>query len=77
VVALGRIGDVRAIEPLVAVLKDSDFRVRKSAAKALYLLKWQPANDTQRAVSAGNGRVQAGNVQVQQNQQSMNAVGQA
>ncbi|MGH9838914.1 MAG: HEAT repeat domain-containing protein [Blastocatellia bacterium] len=50
--ALGEIGDARAVEPLVAVLKDSDSGVRQVAAWALRSLKWQPANDTQRAALA-------------------------
>jgi HEAT repeat protein len=33
--ALGRIGDERAVEPLIAAMKDSDPRVRKKAAWAL------------------------------------------
>jgi HEAT repeat protein len=33
--ALGAIGDLRAIEPLVAVLKDRDHYLRKAAAKSL------------------------------------------
>jgi HEAT repeat protein len=34
-VALGKIGDAKAVEPLVAVLKDGDYHVRWSAAEAL------------------------------------------
>jgi len=33
--ALGRIGDSRAVEPLIAALKDEDFLVRGAAAQAL------------------------------------------
>ena len=33
--ALGKIGDVRAVEPLISVLKDSNRDVRKAAAEAL------------------------------------------
>ncbi|NVO65897.1 HEAT repeat domain-containing protein [Methanofollis tationis] len=33
--ALGRIGDERAVEPLIAAMKDPDPRVRKKAAWAL------------------------------------------
>lgn len=38
--ALGEMGDTRAVEPLVAVLKDTAF-----AADALEKLGWQPTND--------------------------------
>jgi HEAT repeat protein len=33
--ALGKIGDTRAVEPLIAALKDEDERVRRVAAEAL------------------------------------------
>ncbi len=32
--ALGKIGDARAVEPLIAALKDSDEDVRQAAAEA-------------------------------------------
>jgi HEAT repeat protein len=38
---LGKFGDARAVEPLVAALKDDDF-VRQAAAKALAELRWKP-----------------------------------
>jgi hypothetical protein len=41
--ALGKIGDPRAVEPLIAALKDKD--VRKAAAEALGRLGWEPAQD--------------------------------
>ncbi len=33
--ALGKIGDARAVEPLIATLEDSDVAVRWTAAQAL------------------------------------------
>jgi hypothetical protein len=36
--ALGQIGDVRAVEPLIAALKDRDWDVRRAAAQALGLI---------------------------------------
>jgi HEAT repeat protein len=47
--SLGRIGDARAVEPLVRTLDDSSQWVRKSAAKSLESLRWQPADAAQRA----------------------------
>ena len=38
---LGKIGDARALEPLITALKDTDFHVRKAAAEALETLGWQ------------------------------------
>jgi len=35
VIALGEIGDKRAVEPLIQALKDKDWNVRNSAADAL------------------------------------------
>jgi formylglycine-generating enzyme required for sulfatase activity len=47
--ALGNIGDERAIDPLIWVLKsDRDYNVRKAASEALDSLGWQPANETDR-----------------------------
>jgi HEAT repeat protein len=43
VYALGEIKDPRAVEPLIAALKDKD--VRKAAAEALDHLGWKPAQD--------------------------------
>jgi HEAT repeat protein len=40
--ALARIGDYRAITPLVATLKDEDVWVREAAIRALDKLGWQP-----------------------------------
>jgi HEAT repeat protein len=36
--ALGKIGDARAVEPLIAALKDEEWHVRKAAAEALVSL---------------------------------------
>jgi HEAT repeat protein len=41
-VALGAIGDARAVEPLIAALKDEDSGVRLWAAKALDAIGWKP-----------------------------------
>lgn len=49
--ALGNIGEA-AVEPLVAAIMDSDRNMRQCAAWVLHRLKWQPADDTQRAVLA-------------------------
>jgi HEAT repeat protein len=43
--ALGKLGDVRAIEPLTIALKDEDKDVRRTAADALEALHWQPHKD--------------------------------
>ncbi len=48
--ALEDIGDQRAIEPLTAVLKDNDPKVRESAAKALDKLKWKPQSNKQKTI---------------------------
>jgi HEAT repeat protein len=40
--ALGEIGDARAMEPLIAALKDHDSDVRQGAAGALDMMDWQP-----------------------------------
>lgn len=42
VTMLGRIGDVRAVEPLIAVLRADTEPVRRSAAETLDLLSWTP-----------------------------------
>jgi len=47
--SLGKLGDKRAVEPLIAALKDNDASVRRSAAEALAELDWQPATDLQQA----------------------------
>ena len=39
---LGQIGDTRAVELLIAALKDRDSNVREAAAGALEALGWQP-----------------------------------
>lgn len=49
---LREIGDSRAIEPLVMMLKDVYQDVRKETAKALKAFGWQPIDDTQSAVFA-------------------------
>ena len=46
VVALGRMGDVRAVEPLAARLADADWGVRWKAAEALGALNDECANPT-------------------------------
>ena len=43
--ALGKIGDARAVEPLVAALKDKSSYVRKAAAEALDAIGWRPGQD--------------------------------
>lgn len=43
--ALGQLGDRRAVGALVAALKDRTPSVRSAAAEALCLLGWQPADD--------------------------------
>ena len=43
--ALGRIGDVNAITPLVSALDDQDEWVGRAAALALNHLNWEPAPD--------------------------------
>jgi HEAT repeat protein len=48
--ALGQMKDARAVEPLIAALKDEDSHVRKSAAKALEQMKWQPKDDREQVV---------------------------
>jgi HEAT repeat protein len=40
--ALGEIGDIKAIEPLIAALRDPFFSVRNAAANALKRLGWHP-----------------------------------
>jgi len=47
--ALGTIGDSRAIEPLVATLKDHDENVRL-AAESLEKVEWKPKNNIQHAL---------------------------
>ena len=42
--ALGEIGNPRAVEPLVAALKDGDKEVRRGAISALDNLGWFPDN---------------------------------
>ena len=39
--ALGQLGDTRAVEPLIQALKDEDSYVRSAAADALTKLGWQ------------------------------------
>jgi len=45
--ALSRIGDDRAIEPLVAALKDDDSDVREKVAEALDKLGWRAKNEAE------------------------------
>ena len=42
---LGRIGDARAIEPLIGALRDDNDDVREEAANVLDELGWQPGQD--------------------------------
>lgn len=49
--ALGDIGDTRAVEPLVALLRDKDRNVRWQAAGALEKLGWVPKNEAERVTS--------------------------
>lgn len=49
---LGAIGDTQAINLLTISLGDSDFDVRGMAAMQLKHLKWEPADDAQRAMYA-------------------------
>jgi HEAT repeat protein len=49
VLALGEIGDIRAIPPLMVSLKDKDRYVRYGSAKALEQLGWSPQTDQDRA----------------------------
>ncbi|MCK4735463.1 MAG: HEAT repeat domain-containing protein, partial [Methanophagales archaeon] len=46
---LGKIGDERAIEPIIQALKDEDEDVRKKAAEALEKMGWQPKDSIERA----------------------------
>ncbi|MFQ5520302.1 MAG: HEAT repeat domain-containing protein, partial [Candidatus Methylomirabilia bacterium] len=39
---LGQMGDAQAVEPLIGILGDTDWQVRKEAAEALDRLGWQP-----------------------------------
>ena len=50
--ALGRIGDCRAIQALAQSLQDPDHWVSVAAAVALDALRWQPADERQRATQA-------------------------
>lgn len=43
--ALGRIGDPRAIQPLIGVIKERDWETRKQIAEALDALGWKPDFD--------------------------------
>ncbi len=45
----GRIGNARAVEALIAALKDKDGDVRKKAAEALDKMGWQPKDTTEKA----------------------------
>jgi len=42
--ALGRLGDLRAVKPLVPLLKDDDGSVRKAANRALHLIRTKTGN---------------------------------
>ena len=46
--ALGRIGDKRAVEPLILCLENDDYSFHKTAAEALLKLGWKPRNDTEK-----------------------------
>jgi len=43
--SLGKLNDIRAIEPLTIALKDEDKDVRHAAAEALEALRWKPHKD--------------------------------
>ena len=47
---LSRLGDHRAVDPLIATLFDDDSRVRRSAVDGLDKLNWQPGGDTNGAM---------------------------
>jgi HEAT repeat protein len=47
--ALGRIGDSRAMEPLLGALNDKHSYVRESVAQSLDLLGWHPSDSSQQA----------------------------
>jgi len=54
--ALGKLGDPRAVDPLVKTLGDKGWRVRLGAAKALEQMSWQPSTpeeDAACSVAAG------------------------
>lgn len=44
---MGELGDKRAVQPLVALLKDEDEEVRQSVTKALSKLGRQPGHELQ------------------------------
>lgn len=48
-IALGKIGDARAVETLFQALKDENKDVRGAAARALEKLGWKPKSDTEKA----------------------------
>jgi len=55
--ALGRLGDKRAIQPLILCLENDDNAVHTTAAKALDNLGWKPRNDTEKVrffIASGN-----------------------
>ncbi|MHC4579379.1 MAG: HEAT repeat domain-containing protein [Planctomycetota bacterium] len=47
--ALGRLGDQRAVAPLVKLLSDEYKRARRAAAEALDMLRWRPASPAEEA----------------------------
>ncbi len=47
--ALGKIGDTRAVEPLIEALRDDKLQVCQSATEALDKVGWVPETDEQRA----------------------------
>ena len=47
--AIGKIGDGRAVEPLIEALEDEYSDVREQAAEALGEIDWQPKDDVERA----------------------------
>lgn len=49
--ALGEIGDKRAIPALLHSLRDEDRYIRYGSVKSLNMLNWQPEDDTDRAYS--------------------------
>lgn len=49
-IALGNIGDTRAVEPLLETLRDKSKYVQKGAAEALDKLRWKPSDDSEMVV---------------------------
>ncbi len=52
ILILGKIGDARAVMPLITVLATGDISERRLAAEALELLGWEPKDDRKRALQS-------------------------